>query len=84
MVLDRPRSQIPPSITLASYPSRSRHKDISAPYQPPAGRRPPGGSGTKRDGSEFIDIQIEACREAAFRFGSEVVATLVEPLSTPL
>jgi DNA invertase Pin-like site-specific DNA recombinase len=32
-----------------------------------------------RDGSESIDIQLQACQDAAARFGWEVVATLVEP-----
>lgn len=35
-----------------------------------------------RDGSESIDIQLEACKEAATRLDAEVVAELVEPPST--
>lgn len=35
-----------------------------------------------RDGSESIETQIEACRQAAERFGFTVVATLAEPPST--
>lgn len=35
-----------------------------------------------RDGSESLDAQVERCREAAGRFGLEVVAELVEPPST--
>ena len=35
-----------------------------------------------RDGSESLDIQVQACQEAAERFGYEVAATLVEPPST--
>lgn len=35
-----------------------------------------------RDGSESLPSQVAACREAAHRFGIEVVAELVEPPST--
>ncbi len=35
-----------------------------------------------RDGSESIDIQVEACKEAATRLGAEVVAEMIEAPST--
>jgi site-specific DNA recombinase len=35
-----------------------------------------------REGSESLDTQVQVCREAAGRFGLEVVAELVEPPST--
>lgn len=35
-----------------------------------------------REGSESLDTQVAVCREAAERFGYEVVAVLVEPPST--
>jgi DNA invertase Pin-like site-specific DNA recombinase len=35
-----------------------------------------------REGSESLETQVEVCRQAAERFGYEVVAELVEPPST--